>query len=270
MNERAFSYVGHGGVLLGGDVERAWASTGWGCEFDAIIPLGGNCAAAHNLRMRGLRSMSFPFDWVLMDDPAPIAYLARGFANGFSDLCLRENLVELTGDERGIEKPGRLQFKDKVSGWKFIHHFNETSDFDAEYCRVSAILKKRIRRMQDMFESGGRFLLILAPNFMLEKGCVDELRTVLKRKYPRSTFCFLLMSFRDSATGAEKIDEILYVRIPHAQSIYDFSKTTIEWSFLDRLRLKVQAAARKEHKLWLWKWNGVRYILKWHIMKKIR
>ena len=263
-------FIGHGGVLLGGDIERCWESTGWGTEFDAIISLGGNCSVAHNLRIRDLRNASYPFDWLLMDDSMPIDYLVKGFDNEFADFCLKENLVELVGDERGMEKPGRLQFRDKVSGWKLIHHFNVTSDFNAEFCRVHATLRRRISRMLANFASGGRYLLVLAPTFSVDEGCVDELRLVLRRKYPRSSFFLLVMSFCERESGVEISENVLYSRIARPQNIYDFSKTGIEWSFLDRLSLKVGCMTKRVHKLRLWKHRGIRYVLRWYVEKKMK
>ena len=255
---------------MGGDIERCWELASWGTEFDAIISLGGNCAVAHNTRIRDLRSCSFPFDWLLMDDPRPIDYLAHGFETSFSDLCLKENLVELVGAERGMEKPGRLQFYDKISGWKFIHHFNETADFGEEYRRVYSVLHRRISRMLDMFDSGGRFLLVLAPTFSVDKACLLKLKSVLAHKYPRSSFFFLVMSFCEQTAGVEALDDLIYCRVARAQNIYDFTKTNLEWSFLDRLRLTNPRKGTRIHKVRLWKQGNTRYILKWYIAKKVK
>ena len=60
--------------------------------YDAIISLGGNCGAASQLRMRGLRPYPLPFDWTYMTGPETIEWLCEGFADGFKDFCLKENL----------------------------------------------------------------------------------------------------------------------------------------------------------------------------------
>lgn len=269
MQDFAQSF-GHGNVVFGGLIEQALKKREGGMSYDAVVSLGGNCSVAHNLRLRGLRQMSLPFDWLLMDDSRPIGYLARGFESDFADFCLKENLEELKGEERGQEHPGRLQFIDRVSGWKFIHHFNESDSFDEEYARVSSVIKRRIIRMTEMFQGGGRYLLVLAPTFSVEKSCLGALAGCLARKYPNADFTFLIMSFGEKDMHVELDGDVIYARIPRPQNVYDFTRTNFEWQFMDKLVLPKPTAETgpKMHKCQLLKWNGVRYVLRWFVDKK--
>jgi len=265
-------FIGHGGVLLAGNVERAMSAAGWGNEFDVIVSLGGNCSVAHNLRVRNLRPFSLPFDWLLMDDARPIEYLPTGFTDGFKDFCLQEILVELKGAERGEEHPGRLQYLDAVSGWKFIHHFNESDDFNREYKRVYDVLSRRIRRLDALFLEGGRYLLILAPTFKVSKTCLDRLMGVLRDKYGNTSFYYIIMSFDEMSADVEVDRNLIYAKVKRPQNVYDFSKTNVEWSFLDRIKLsgKTDRPGPSKHKLQLFNYKGFKYILRWHIDKKPR
>ncbi|MCR5839069.1 MAG: papain-like cysteine peptidase, partial [Kiritimatiellae bacterium] len=55
--------------------------------YDLIFSLGGNCAAAHNLKIRRLRPYSLPFDWTYMVDERPIAWLISAIDSHMSGFC---------------------------------------------------------------------------------------------------------------------------------------------------------------------------------------
>lgn len=57
-------------------------------EYDCIISSGGCCNAANQLKLRGLRPVSFPFDWPLTRDDRPIRYLPKGLRNRFRDFIV--------------------------------------------------------------------------------------------------------------------------------------------------------------------------------------
>ena len=263
-------HIGHGGVLFSNELTQAVLSVCGSEPLDAIVSLGGNCSVAHNLRARSLRPFSLPFDWLLMDDCRPVEYLARGFRDGFSDFCLRINLDELKGDERGQERPGHLQLRDRVSGWKFIHHFMETPDFEVEYNRVYGVLRRRLDRLESMFAGGGRYLLILAPTFRVPQNCLHDLDEVLRSRFPATQFTFMIMSFAEPESIVETDGNVIYARISREQNIYDFSRTNFEWSFMDHLALRnvCKTTPEKHHKIRLFKRHGFRYVLKWFIEKK--
>lgn len=69
-------------------------------EYDLIVSLGGNCAAALQLKRRNLRLFSFPFDYLAMQDGRGVNYLAEGFLTDFSNFMLKNNLKELNDEEK--------------------------------------------------------------------------------------------------------------------------------------------------------------------------
>ena len=54
-------------------------------EYDLICSLGGNCAAAHNLRIRNLRTVAYPFDWTYFKSDSAVYKLADNFVDGFKN-----------------------------------------------------------------------------------------------------------------------------------------------------------------------------------------
>ena len=257
-------------VVLVTKIELALRNVGGLMSYDSVVSLGGNCSVAHNLRLRGLRRESLPFDWLLMNDERPIEYLARGFENDFSDFCLKANLRELKGDERGQEQPERLQLQDENSGYNFLHHFNKSTNFDKEYERVIAILKRRIKRLTGMFSLGGKYLLVLAPTFRVKEECLNKLIERLALKYPKAVFVFLVMSFGEENYNVKCDGSLVYVKIPRMQNLYDYTGKNFEWSFMDHIAFRDgrNATPEKQHKIRLFKWHGFRYVLKWCIEKK--
>jgi len=69
-----------------------------GNEYDLIVSLGANCSAAANMKRRGLRRCSLPFDWLHVAEDGPLPWLAEHLQDGLSGFCLKENLVRITPD----------------------------------------------------------------------------------------------------------------------------------------------------------------------------
>lgn len=59
-------------------------------EYDLIVSLGANCSVAHNLRFRGLRPVSLPFDWCYFVDDVSIHFWIDEVGHGFPGLLKRE------------------------------------------------------------------------------------------------------------------------------------------------------------------------------------
>ena len=80
------------------------------------------------------------------------------------------------------------------------------------------------------------------------------------------------MSFDETSSDVEVDRNLIYVKVKRPQNVYDFSKTNVEWSFMDRIKLSVkkEQPEPKRHKLQLFNHNGFKYILRWHIEKKPR
>ena len=105
-------------------------------KFDMIISLGGSCAAATQMTGRALRAYSLPFDWTFTSDYRPVEYFSEGLKDKFKNLCLKKNLEELKGSERGDER-FKFQYKDNYTGYRFIHLFH--NDINSESDRKSVV-----------------------------------------------------------------------------------------------------------------------------------
>ena len=230
-------------------------------SYDAIISLGGNCGAASQLRMRGLRPFSLPFDWTYMTGPESIEWLCRGFESGFADFCLRENLEPIAHEASGLAP---FKYRDRASGYSFIHHFWTSIDTEKGYHVTYDILRRRVDRLQKTLERGSSFLFILATNFEYDPSLAVRLLGAIRRCHPGKTVDMRVMQhcakFDNPLTLAERWpDDLPFEGGRYARRIftYDFSRTDTEWEFLDSLSLSSVCAKkpfrgidRIRYKLW--------------------
>lgn len=231
-------------------------------SYDAIISLGGNCGAASQLRMRGLRPLSLPFDWTYMDGPETIEWLAKGFSNGFVDFCIKDNLVPIERDSVSGLAP--YKYKDMVSGYNFIHHFWKSAETDAGYHVTYDVLRRRTDRLLSLVNRCSSILFILATNFTYDPDIAVRFLETLRGMYPEKTIDLHVLqhcaTFYSPCILAEKWPEDMpFTGGRYARRIftYDFSRTDTEWEFLDKITLtnhgtpkKIKGVTRFLYKIW--------------------
>lgn len=230
-------------------------------EYDSIISLGGFCGAASQLRARGLRTCSYPLDWVFMDGPESIEWLAGAFADGFAKFALRENLVPIERDGVGGLAP--FKYKDQASGYCFIHHFWRSIDDGDGFDQFSRTMRRRIKRMLSCFSPGKSVLLILATIFPFEQVLAERLLCSVREAFPEVEIDMHVMQFNAVFDSPQVESERWPCDAPftggryrRANGAYDLSRTSAEWSFLDGLSIrgyevpKPHGLSRLYMKLW--------------------
>ena len=100
-------------------------------KFDLFVSLGGNCAAAMQLKRRNLRRFSLPFDYFFFNNENEYNKVLNAFKTDFNDCFQEKNFVELVGNERGSSDI--FQYKDLISGYRIIHLFEESLDKNGAY-----------------------------------------------------------------------------------------------------------------------------------------
>ena len=203
-------------------------------EYGLICSLGGNRSAAHNLQIRGLRSFSLPFDWLFVVDDRPIWYLSERFKTCFERFCLKENLVELQDPEHGTDHDGRMQYKDIVTGYRFVNHFSRPTEEPGEYERVYVTLRRRIERLYKAIEGTDRILFVLVTGTSID--CADALwvlLSTLRTLWPQKIVDIVQMSFEAGADKMEYRPHPLHFHWKRPQHLYDFLSNAPEWSAFD-------------------------------------
>lgn len=203
-------------------------------KYDLICSMGGNCAAANNLKLRDLRPYSLPLDWIAMVDLRPLKYLPEGFRTNFKGLALKENMEPITDANLYAYQEGHGQFRDKVTGFDFIHHFTPNMD---NYESAIAVFHKRCVRFMEQLKQMKSVLFVLSTRFEFDLKYIKEIDKTLKELYPNCQFDYEIMQFYASKNGQETIDNIHVQYIMREFNSYDFDKSNYEWSFLDNVCL---------------------------------
>lgn len=253
-------------------------------QYDMAISLGGNCAAAIQLNFRGLRKYSLPFDYLFMRDEQTIKWLPEGFQNNFATFFLRENMVELVGDERGDDRHNCVQYKDVLSGFRCIHAFTDHVENNIEhYNEIMNMFRRRFDRMFEKIKESKRIAFICATPFSFDIKLLKPLQQYMHDKYPHKKFDWYIVQFNNSYTG-KKIqcspsgkNYIFYHNRP--TRFDDFvKKDLLEWSFMDDFLIYDTSVYRKSkyklpiYLLWAFVINLpiVRRFIKYKYAQKIK
>lgn len=234
-------------------------------EYDAIVSLGGFCGASIQLRARGLRPYSLPFDWLFMEDEQSIKWLTSEVGNDFRSFCLRENLVAIDRADVGGMAP--FKYKDVLSGYGFVHHFRKDKEAGG-YEEAKIVMDRRMRRFFSIFTPGKSVLLILSTLFEFDYGLAEDLLRAFRVRFPDTMIDLHVIqlgcAFDNTLTLAERVPDSLPFtgcRVARMQD-YDLHYTSSEWSFLDGLALtdyprkKLKGISKLKFKIWkgLSKW----------------
>lgn len=195
-------------------------------KYDMICSLGGNCAVAFQLKYRGMRYFSLPFDWVYIENEKPLDYLCEGFMDGFKNLALKENLVRVKGNDAHP-----VIYQDVYSGYFFPNHFKV--DVEHEYDAFNIKLHRRVGRLINGIKSAKNVLFILSTIFPIGDDCLKKLNETLIRLYPDVHFDFEVLSFGCDRETETVNGPVRLRRFIRQQNLYDFYKTNFEWAFLD-------------------------------------
>lgn len=229
-------------------------------KYDLVCSLGANCSVAHQLRKRFMRSVSLPFDWLLINDSQTVAYLADAFRNRFADFMLMDNLVELKpGDPLYVEVPNssHVPYYDKRSGYRFLHLFDGVIEASPRYYQDAyAVMRRRIDRLYQLL-SRGDALLILATEVKIRDDHLMALYESLSEVFPQTHISIRLMQFASESSQegdapvqiCNNVERFDYAR---KMNYYDFFQTNWEWHFLDDVQVpySVKKAHRLQYKIW--------------------
>lgn len=199
-------------------------------KVDMICSIGGDCIAASQQKLRGLRPYALPFDWCFSDGAEAVRNFAGQLECGFSGFALRPNLMSIPGVKFG--------YKDRATGYNFMHHFHAPLETAGEYERFREVLTRRINRLYSEIERSETVLFLLSRTFKMEEGCLDAVEDVCRRKWPQKKFFFAMATYNSLPSGVWTTGSRIVVRIPRDRNAYDMKEKVFEWSFLDNVSLK--------------------------------
>ena len=220
---------------------------------------GGNYVAAHNLRLRGLRLFSYPFDWTYFKEEKAIYKIADSFKNHFQNLLLKENLIELPIN---LSHPECVQYEEKDLKIIWANHFHKKVTDETEYNKVTQTIKRRCLRLLEQITKSKKILFIFSTSFKVNLKPFQYLMKKLNLLYPHKNFEIMIVSFNCPKTEKQIYRGITLYRFSREMNDYDFTKTNYEWHFLDDMELSFVSHSPKN----LW----VQFIIKNCPFRKMR
>lgn len=215
--------------------------------YDMILSLGGSCAAASQLKWRGLRQMSFPFDWLYCVSPETLERLAECFETDFKKWLQREHLIAMEGEEmRPNAAP--FQYRDRITGFRFIHDCRLPLTDDEAYATFVEKYKRRVDRLLTCLRQANSICLLFDSNF---PGCeqgLRRLRDVLLRKFgPGKKIDVVWFEFESERFGEQSDEEVRRFRFAHPKTDYIYKGKSFEFAVLDDMVLSGKIALPAGH-----------------------
>jgi hypothetical protein len=200
-------------------------------EKALFISLGGSCIAALQLRRRGLRVCSLPFDWLFHVDNTMWSSLSEGFANDFIDWMFFENMKELSIEERGTSN--LFQYKDLKTGYRFIHDFHKPISNSKEYRKVVKKYRRRFSRLYRLIDDADQVHFIANTKWSVDLNLIKTFMDVVSKKWDEKRFHLYVVNFRDKENAIIYDNSITVYKFTRCENKYDYFETNIEWDFLD-------------------------------------
>lgn len=205
-------------------------------EYDLILSLGGSCAVANQLKVRGLRPFSLPFDWVFCVSPDALARLADCFRDDFKRWLLPENLVEVDACDRNAHA-AKFQYRDTFTGYRFLHDFMKPKEISID--EVRSKYRRRIDRLYDKLYKAGSIALCFDAKYPGTEENLLALRSLLLEKFgvSKNIDCYLVEFCADRHETINR-EHLAVFRFTHPKTDYIFGvNPTFEFAFMDDFRL---------------------------------
>ncbi len=203
-------------------------------EYDCIIPLGGNCSVAMQLKRRSLRPYSLPFDWLAAVEPEMLEQSLDALETHFEKWLLRENLTI----DPSIKNDYRVYVKDAGAHRNFIHDFYTNPITDEELDEVRAKYHRRIERLYAECKAAKRILFCVCgmTEAQLTKARLSAARERLMKLFPTAKVDIFGIVFSMPSTALEQEEGIVFSSVSRPYCEYDLYQSPAEWAWLDQVR----------------------------------
>lgn len=134
-----------------------------GKSFKNVISLGYFCEVAGELEKYGLRSASYPFDWMISDFSGVIKCIEEEF----KDFLNEEYLSQSFND--------RTHYKNEKYNFYFFHDFDKFKSLEKQLSKINAKYKRRAERFLKIIKSPTLFIRYISDEIKNESGKSIEL-----------------------------------------------------------------------------------------------
>ena len=186
-----------------------------------IIPLGGTCSIAYQLKKYNLRKAAYPFDWVRINNFSKLIQLIE---NNFDNFFLDYKLIEFSKNFKVNNVNGSYIYKNEFC--KFYH------DFDSEINEKNFLLFKakylrRINRFYEKIKSSKKILFIREEIGNLSENKIKNFIKIVLNLNPKLEFKLKII------TITKKYEKI---NLPNVEIFFSNKKVTdwrrpeLDWS----------------------------------------
>ena len=212
-------------------------------QFDLVVSLGGNCAAAQQLCYKFFRTEAYPFDWTYFTSDEAVYQLIQGFKDDFKDYALKENFEELPANP---SHPDRIQYKDNYAKIVWANHFYYGKD---DYYCVKEKLNRRFKRLVNSVKKSHSILFVFSVSFKIEPDSFVALMSALNNLYPDKLFKIKVCSFDAGGDCEYKNNDVEIFYYKRMMNSSDFDTTNNDWNFLDNINSWARKVARVRYRI---------------------
>ncbi len=119
-------------------------------HFDTYLPVGCDCHPAHYLKVFGLRTESYPLDWMIFGADALIHLFQTDFSDFFSSV-----VEEASSDESSCRR-----VRDRANGIISLHHFPKEIEISDTLDAFHATMRLRYARLRERLMSSKSLLML--------------------------------------------------------------------------------------------------------------
>ncbi|MCO7630559.1 papain-like cysteine peptidase [Pseudomonas guariconensis] len=153
-------------------------------EYDFVSSLGRKCQPAGRLDMRGLRTVSGPFDWFASQKLPQVSKIIN---RGTGHLFLKENL-KINGTFKNC-----MDVTDTLSGYRTIHDLpikDCENGLDSAIAAMMSKINTRYNRFMSLVRNSERVLFV---RLNAEQESTRKLRAILDKKFPNTHIDILII-----------------------------------------------------------------------------
>ena len=130
----------------------------------------------------------------------------------------------------------RFGYKDKLTGFSFIHHFKAEITKPGEFERFDEVLQRRLTRLRKAIEMSKSVLFLVSRTWKIDEKCLRTMDSVCSRLWPEKKFQYVLVTYNSRPAEAHHDAKFGVIRLPRDRTWYDLHEKVFEWSFLDGIR----------------------------------
>ncbi len=207
-------------------------------KYDEIIPIGMDCLLAICLNEIGIRTKSYPFDWLYKNEQDFFLTATNCILDDFAQFFKKENL-EIKGK---LKIHNTLNCKNTVTGFYHIHDFRANTNKLDKYQEAFTKYNRRISRLIENLSSDKDILFVCMEQYQTPDSVFVKQMNLLQNKYPSARINLLVLQHDASKKEveyeeiklSETITKILY------NNDYEYSpKLNDKWYRNKKMTLKI-------------------------------